>query len=101
MLITISLFCVWVVLMLYSGITEFRYYQSVKTLEPALWQQLGAPRYLRVPMVFVSPSGVKLLKTATNKTVIELAHKHRQAGLLFLAYVVTVLLVAIIYFKLA
>lgn len=52
-------------------------------------------------MVFVSPSGVKLLKTATNKTVIELTHKHRQAGLLFLAYVVTVLLVAIIYFKLA
>lgn len=52
-------------------------------------------------MVFVSPSGVKLLKTATNKTVIGLIHKHRQAGLLFLAYVVTVLLVAIIYFKLA
>lgn len=69
MLITIILVSVWALLMLYAASAEYNYYQSVKTLEPELWQQLGAPRFLKVPMVFVSKKGLTLLNSTENETV--------------------------------
>ena len=99
MTITIILLSIWLVLMLRSGIVEYHYYQSVKTLEPGMWNQLGAPRYLKVPMVSVSAKGSALLKNAQNDTVRELAARHRQAGLQFISYVALVLLGSIVYFK--
>jgi len=32
--------------MLRSGLAEYQYYQSVKTLEPQIWEQLGSPKWL-------------------------------------------------------
>ncbi|WP_295508627.1 hypothetical protein [uncultured Pseudoalteromonas sp.] len=101
MLITIILVSVWALLMLYAASAEYKYYQSVKTLEPELWQQLGAPRFLKVPMVFVSKKGLTLLNSTENETVRANAKKHRQAGILFLSYVGLVLVSAIVFFKLA
>ena len=101
MIIAIILGVIWLILMLRSGIVEFKYYQSVKTLEPDIWSQLGSPAFLKVPVVFVSPHGAALLKRATNETVRNLAIKHRQAGLLFIAYVSLVLVGLIVYFKYA
>jgi hypothetical protein len=37
----------------------------------------------------------------SNKQVLELASKHRQAGTQFLLYVIFVLVIAIAYFKMA
>ena len=84
-----------------SGIVEYKYYQSVKTLEPDIWKKLGAPRFLNIPLVFVSPKGSRLLQGVTHKTVCDLAIKHRQVGIQFLVYVVLVLAVSIVYFKIA
>ena len=61
----------------------------------------GSPRHLKIPMVFVSPKGSKLLKGITNQTVREYAKKHRLAGLQFLSYVVLVLIASTVYFKVA
>ncbi|TMP18662.1 hypothetical protein CWC02_09570 [Pseudoalteromonas sp. S2721] len=69
MLITIILVSVWALLMLYAARAEYKYYQSVKIIEPELWQQLGAPRFLKVPMVFVSKKGLALLNSTENETV--------------------------------
>ncbi|NMP16327.1 hypothetical protein [Thalassotalea sp. Y01] len=99
MVITIALSAILVVLMLRSGLAEYKYYQSVKTLEPDVWQQLGAPKFLKIPMVFVSPKGAQLLKSIRNETVCALAKKHRHAGIMFQLYVVSVLVVSIVYFK--
>ena len=101
MLMFIALVSIWCLLMLRSGIAEYRYYQSVKTLEPAVWAQLGSPRYLKIPMVFVSPKGTTLLRGITNRTVRDYARKHRQAGIQFLSYVVLLLIASIVYFKVA
>lgn len=90
---------IWMILMLRSAFAEYNYYQSVKTLEPDVWQQLGSPRYLKIPMVFVSSTGLKLLKSIRNTTVHENAKKHRQAGIHFLSYIIFVLSGSIIYFK--
>ena len=101
MTILIVLVSLWALLMLRSGVVEYKYYQSVKTLEPDIWEKLGSPKFLKIPFVFVSPKGSKLLREISNKTVSELAIKHRQAGIQFLAYVVLVLVVSIVYFKIA
>jgi hypothetical protein len=101
MLIPIILVSIWLLLMLQSGLAEYRYYQSVKTLEPELWGKLGSPKFLKIPVVFISPKGAKLLKGATDKTVCVLASRHRQAGIQFLTYVVLVLVGCIVYFKTA
>jgi hypothetical protein len=85
--------------MLRSGIVEYQYYQSVKTLEPDIWQKLGSPKFINIPFVFVSPKGSKLLRQVSNETVCELAIKHRQAGIQFLVFVVLVLIGSIVYFK--
>lgn len=90
---------IWVILMLYASIIEYKYYQAVKLHEPDVWQQLGSPKYLNVPLVFVSPKGSKLIKTISNEVVRELAKKHRQTGVLFVAYVISVLIISIVYFK--
>jgi len=92
---------IWAVLMFRSGFAEYKYYQSVKTLEPEVWQQLGSPKYLKIPMVFVSSTGLKRLKIITNKTVCENAKNHRKAGFHFLIYVMLVLVGSIVYFKVA
>ncbi|NMP31999.1 hypothetical protein HII17_10510 [Thalassotalea sp. M1531] len=101
MLMLITLGAIWALLMCRSCIAEYNYYQSVKTLEPDIWQQLGSPKFLKVPMVFVSPKGAKLLKNASNEQVLKLAATYRQAGLQFLSFVVLALVVSIIYFKMA
>jgi hypothetical protein len=101
MSIFIVLVSIWALLMLRSGIVEYKYYQSVKTFEPDIWLKLGSPRFIKIPFVFVSPKGAKLLQEVSNKTVCELAIKHRQVGIQFLAYVVLVLVVSIVYFKIA
>lgn len=101
MLISIVIVSVWALLLLRSGFAEYKYYQAVKTLEPEIWQQLGAPKHFKIPMVFVSAKGSKLLKNITNTSVQKYANLHRQAGIQFLSYVVLVLIIAIVYFKTA
>jgi len=101
MSIFIVLVFIWALLMLRSGIVEYKYYQSVKTFEPDIWLKLGSPKYIKIPFVFVSPKGAKLLREVSNKTVCELAIKHRQVGIQFLVYVVLVLVVSIVYFKIS
>ena len=101
MLAVIILVSIWALLMFRSGLAEYKYYQSVKTEEPEVWKQLGSPKYLQIPLVFVSPQGSKLLRSISNKTVEACARKHRQAGLQFLSYVVLVLFASIVYFKIA
>jgi hypothetical protein len=101
MLVSIFLVTVWAFLMVRSAMAEYKYYQAVKSLEPEIWAQLGSPSFLKVPIVFVSLKGAKLLGGASNKTVRELAIKHRQAGMQFLSYVTLVLILSIVYFKTA
>ena len=101
MLTLIVLVSIWAFLMFRSGVAEYKYYQSVKTLEPKIWEKLGSPKYLKIPIVFVSSKGSKLLHGISNETVCEFATKHRQAGIHFLAYVVLVLVASIVYFKIA
>jgi hypothetical protein len=101
MVLSIILLLIWLALGLRSGLAEYRYYQSVRTLEPQIWEKLGSPKYLKIPMVFVSPKGAKLLQSISNETVRRLALQHRKAGVQFLTYVVLVLLLAIVYFKTA
>jgi len=97
----VIIFSIWALLMIRSGIAEYNYYQSVKTLEPDVWKKLGSPKYLKIPMVFVSSSGLKLLKNINNKTVCDNAKKHRQAGIQFILYVTLVLMGSIVFFQFA
>ena len=97
--ILVTLVSVWALLMLRSVIAEYTYYQSVKTREPQIWQQLGTPRFLKIPMVFVSAKGKQLLKQVTDTTVRENALKHHRAGRQFLFYIVAVLVIGIVYLK--
>ena len=101
MLVSIVLVSIWAFLMFRSGVAEYKYYQSVKTLEPKVWEQLGSPKHFKIPIVFVSSKGSKLLRGISNETVCEFANKHRQAGIQFLAYVAFVLVASIMYFKIA
>lgn len=101
MALSIILLLIWLALGLRSGFAEYRYYLSVRTLEPQIWEKLGSPKYLNIPIVFVSPKGAKLLQSITNETILRHALQHRQAGVQFLSYVVLVLLLAIVYFKTA
>ena len=101
MVILVLLASIWAFLMLRSCIAEYQYYQSVKTLEPEIWAKLGSPKYLKIPIVFVSAKGSKLLRGISNSSVCERASKHRQAGKQFLVYVMLVLVTSIVYFKIA
>lgn len=101
MVVSIILFLGWLALGARSGVAEYQYYQSVKTLEPQVWERLGSPKFLKIPMVFVSAKGTKLLKDISNETVEHLALRHRIASAQFLTYVVLTLLFAIVFFKTA
>jgi|TARA_B110000438_G_scaffold266660_1_gene280908 hypothetical protein len=101
MVLSIIVVLIWLALGLRSGLAEYRYYQSVRTLEPQIWEELASPKFLKIPMVFVSPKGAKLLQSIPNETVRRLGLQHRKAGVQFLTYVVLVLLLAIVYFKTA
>jgi hypothetical protein len=63
------LISIWLFLMVRSALAEYQYYKSVRTLEPTTWQQLGSPRFLKVPFVFVSSKGAALLKDISNESV--------------------------------
>jgi len=99
MLILIFIASIGALLLFRSGVAEYKYYHAVKTIEPEIWIRLGSPKYLKVPLVFVSAKGLKLLNNISNNIICELARKHRQAGIQFFAYVVTVLVASIVYFK--
>ena len=101
MLILPLLLLIWLVLMLLSGLAEYQYYQSVKTLEPQIWEQLGSPKWLKIPMVFISPKNEILLKGIANETIQLRALNHRRAGRQFLIFIVLALILAISYLNLA
>jgi hypothetical protein len=101
MIIGAFILAVWAFLALRSVRADYRYYKAVQTLEPAIWAQLGSPRFLRIPVAFVSSKGVVLLKSITNEHVSALARKHRQAGIQFIAYLVIVLVGSTVYFSFA
>ena len=100
MIITIVIL-LWVLFMARAVIAEYKYYQVVKMFEPEIWQALGQPKFLMIPIMFVSGDGLNHLKGATDKRVCRLAIKHRQAGKLFIFYVVFVLLASVVFFKFA
>jgi hypothetical protein len=87
--------------MLRSGLAEYQYYQSVKTLEPQIWEQLGSPKWLKIPMAFISPKTENLLKGIANETIQLRALNHRRAGRQFLIFIVLALILAISYLNLA
>lgn len=99
MIVFLILCSLWLLLMQRSIVAEYRYYHSVRTLEPQVWQQLGNPKFLKIPMVFISPKGQALLKAITNEHINKLAKAHRQSGILFISYLALTLTAAIIYFK--
>lgn len=101
MIIKLTLGAVWLILMVRAAVAEFRYYRSVRLLEPTVWAQLGEPVFPRTGMVFVSKRGREALSGITDDRVEELAALHRQSNLQFIAYVVVVLVASITYFKLA
>ena len=101
MLILPLLLLIWFVLMLRSGLAEYQYYQSVKTLEPQIWEQLGSPKWLKIPMAFISPKNEILLKGIANETIQLRALNHRRAGRQFLIFIVLSLILAISYLNLA
>lgn len=101
MTITLLVGSIWLFLMLRAIVAEYQYYQSVKVLESGIWEQLGSPRWLKIPMVFISPKNAVLLSGISNQAVRARAKKHRQAGIVFIAYVTVILLGSIVYFKLA
>ena len=101
MLILPLLLLIWFVLMLRSGLAEHQYYQSVKTLEPQIWEQLGSPKWLTIPIVFISPKNENLLKGIANETIQLRALNHRRAGRQFLVFIVLALILAIGYLNLA
>ena len=101
MIIKLTLGALWVILMARAAVAEFRYYRSVRQLEPAVWAQLGEPVFPRTGMVFVSKRGREALSGITDERVKALAAFHRQSNLQFIAYVVVVLIASITYFKLA
>ena len=101
MLILPLLLLIWFVLMLRSGLAEYQYYQSVKTLEPQIWEQLGSPKWLTIPIVFISPKNEILLKGIANETIQLRALNHRRAGRQFLIFIVLALILAISYLNLA
>ena len=101
MLILPLLLLIWFVLMLRSGLAEYQYYQSVKTLEPQIWEQLGSPKWLTIPIVFISPKNEILLKGIANETIQLRALNHRRAGRQFLIFIVLALILAIGYLNLA
>ena len=101
MIVGAFILAVWAFLALRSVRADYRYYKAVQTLEPAIWAQLGSPRFLRIPVAFVSSKGVILLKSITNEHILALARKHRQAGIQFVAYLVIVLVGATAYFRFA
>jgi len=86
--------------MLRSGLAEYQYYQSVKTLEPQIWEQLGSPKWLTIPIVFISPKNENLLKGIANETIQLRALNHRRAGRQFLIFIVLALILAISYLNL-
>ena len=101
MLILPLLLLIWLVLMLRSGLAEYQYYQSVKTLEPQIWEQLGSPKWLKIPMAFISPKNEILLKGIANETIQLRALNHRRAGRQLLIFIVLALILAISYLNLA
>ena len=101
MLILPLLLLIWLVLMLRSGLAEYQYYQSVKTLEPQIWEQLGSPKWLKIPMAFISPKNEILLKAIAKETIQLRALNHRRAGRQFLVFIVLALILAIGYLNLA
>ena len=93
---------VWLGLMLRACHAEYRYYATVAAHAPDVWQRLGAPRLRWAPFLFwVSPSGKQLLSSIDNPEVRQSAAAYRSSGQQFLAYVVVVLVCAILYFRLA
>ena len=101
LMLPLPILLIWFVLMLRSGLAEYQYYQSVKTLEPQIWQQLGSPKWLTIPIVFISPKNENLLKGIANETIQLRALNHRRAGRQFLIFIVLALILAIGYLNLA
>ena len=101
LMLPLPILLIWFVLMLRSGLAEYQYYQSVKTLEPQIWEQLGSPKWLKIPMAFISPKNEILLKAIANETIQLRALNHRRAGRQFLVFIVLALILAIGYLNLA
>ena len=92
---------IWMLLMWRSVSAEFRYYAAVKSLAPEIWLALGAPRWFKLPLVFASKRGIRLLDGIANERLRVLAGRHRLAARIFLGYTVCLLAGAIAYLKLA
>ncbi|MDG2392842.1 MAG: hypothetical protein P8M49_04980 [Thalassotalea sp.] len=97
----IFLVSILLLLMVRSSLAEYKYYQAVKSHEPDVWAKLDSPKFLKNFIVFVSPEGAKLLKGITNQVVCKLGNNFRQARMHFLSYVILVLVISVIYFKVA
>ena len=101
MFVFIIFLCVLALMMLRSGVTEYKYYQSVKTHEPEVWEKLGSPGLVKLPWVFLNFENSPLFKRVTSQVVLDLAAKNRRAGIHFLASLVIFLVASIVFFKMA
>lgn len=100
MIIFCMLVAVWLWLMVRASVAEYRYYRAVSYHEPEVWAKLGAPRYWLAPfLLWVTPSRKRLLNAIENPQVLACERRFKVWGRLFLAYVVTVLLLSIAFFK--
>ncbi|MEM5551234.1 hypothetical protein WNY63_10900 [Pseudoalteromonas neustonica] len=71
------LLVILVVLMMVMLVAKYKYYQLVETFEPAIWQQLGSPRWLKVPFVFISKQGKQYLSEMTHPKVCQREKQYR------------------------
>jgi hypothetical protein len=97
----IVLVIIWAILMGIMLVAEYKYYKSVKVFEPRIWQQLGSPSRYKVPFVFISRMGNEHLSNATHPKVCLRKKQYMFCSYLFLGYLITILIVSTLYFKLS
>ena len=97
---TIALISGWLVLMLWSAISEYRYYATVAAVCPEVWAQLGrGPARKRKFLIWLSAREQRLLGSIDNPLVLDARRRHRMAAGCFLGYLVLVLVSATAYFR--
>ncbi|RMA80164.1 hypothetical protein DFR27_1527 [Umboniibacter marinipuniceus] len=91
----------WASLMIRSSLAEWRYYRSIQTNAPEIWNQLGTKYYPWIPFVLITKARKQLLEKIDTPEVVAKARMYQRAGRQFIAFVMAVILVAVGYFSLA
>ncbi len=99
--VAVAIFVISVVLLVRSGVIEYRFFQAIKLYEPLMWEEIARPNILAQCWALANFEKPVRIESISNPVVINLFYENRKAQIQFVGAFAIFLAVLIVTFRVA